>query len=152
MNVCYKFKSVPVCDGIKALVDYIKKSYSELMSMQIFTLRNFYATAQQISVDITTLTGDELYNGLIGYKDERTLFAIIVLAKMGECFELYDMDISFNANLKTILEIEDKIIFNKDELFSHLDTEYKTEKLLPQLEKGIELFLTIYRKEVLGNQ
>lgn len=150
MNVCYKLKSVSVEKGTKDLLEYLKKSYKDLMSMQIFTLRNFYSTVQEISVSITTLTGDELYNELIGYKESRSLFAVFVLTILGEHFNMYDSNKDFNSNLKVILETDDKVVFKKNELYSRLTAEFKSEKLLLNLEKGIELFLRAYQNEVLG--
>ena len=149
MNVCYKLKSVSVEKGTKDLLEYLKKSYKDLMSMHIFTLRNFYSTVQEISVSITTLKGDELYNELIGYKESRSLFAIFVLTVLGERFNMYDVNKDFNSNLKVVLETDDKVVFEKDELYSRLTAEFKSEKLLLNLKKGIEVFLNAYRNEVL---
>ena len=150
MNVSYKFKSALAEDALKILKELILKNFSDLMSMQIFTLRNFYSTVQEISIALSSLIGDhDLYNDLLGYKSERTLFAVFVLSRLGKNYESYDSAKDFNTNLKGILEIEEKVVFKKDELFDLLLVEYKIGQLLPLLEKGIEIFTTSYQKEVL---
>lgn len=148
MNVSYKLKSINAEDALIILKDFVVKNLTELMSMQIFTLRNFYSTVQEISISLATQTGDDLYNDLLGYKSERTLYAVFVLSRIGNNYKSYDSSKDFNTNLKSILDTEEKVVFKKDSLFEMLFEEYKMGLLLPALEKGIEIFMTAYQKEI----
>lgn len=149
MNVKAKLQSIIAEDAIKMLKRFIINNFTELMSMQIFTLRNFYSTVQEVSIAVTSKTGDELYNDLLGYKSERTLYTVFVLSRLGQHYESYDFGKDFNTNLKIILETEEKVVFKKDGLFDLLFGEYKLGKLMAPLEKGIEIFMNAYQKEVL---
>jgi hypothetical protein len=152
MNVSYKFKSTKAEDGIRILKRTIIKNFSDMISMQIFTLRNFYTNVQEISIVLSSLTGDDLYNELLGYKSERTLYAVYVLSRLGQNYESYDFLSTFNTNLKGILETEEKVVFKVDVLYELLLEEYKLERLIPEVEKGIEIFMESYQKEVLESQ
>lgn len=152
MNVSCKFKSTKADDGILILKDIIINNFANMMSTQILTLKNFYSTVQEISIALSSQTGDHLFNELLGYKDERTLYAVFVIWRLGQNFESYDFTKDFNINVKGILKVEEKVIFKKDELYDLLLMEYESRELLPVVEKGIDIFMRSYQKEVLESQ
>jgi hypothetical protein len=148
MNVRYQFHSINAEDGIEILKHSIIENYSKLLSTQIFTLRNFYSTVQETATILSSQTGDDLYNNLLGYKTDRMLYSIFVLSRLGRKNGSYDYNKSFNTNFKEILNVDDRVVFIKEELFNLLQGEYKDGSLLVDLEHGIDVFMKSYQKEI----
>lgn len=146
MNVNVKLQSDQPKSAILKMKSLILKSYQIIFKTQLFTLKNFIVTIRNIQKIINEKTGDELFNNLLGFKEDKKLMAIFVLYMIGYKRSSYDFKKSFNDNLRSILDIDETLKFNEGQLFTQLSELFYKDSLLEDVKYGIDICNQEYEK------
>lgn len=144
----YKVKSKIPYLGLREVFSESAKYYELMMKTRYMSLRVMKKYMDRVYELASTPTTEAQFDALLGYKDERLLFASLVLMKFQEKKEIIDFEMDYNSNLKEILETKEIYSINLNKTFEMLSEKYYSGELVKKVIEGYAIFCKFYEKEV----
>lgn len=114
-----------------------RKSFNE----RLITKNSLRNSVKRINDVYKACTSEsEVIDRLFAFVDSGTARTLYILVRLGEYKENYDNNLSFNANLKVMLETDEKFITTLDNTQVFFEEKRKIGMLVPFLIAGIEVY------------
>lgn len=136
-------------DTFQVFVNRINK----IMTTIIFSIYSLKREVDEILSNLKKYDEKKIsFARLIGYEENRTVFAIEIINQLYMNKERYDMNKSFNANMSIVLDLKDTTIkrteYEKKQFIKELVYKDKEKELSDYLWKRVAFFYEVYENEI----